>query len=281
MYMRRFVKRMAAAVLLSACLVSLSGCSSNQDAETDSTISMDGTPVDDSMAQSIMLSAAQTLGVPKDQLIVQKTLAESTGDATTAAIYEAQLEVREDMGELKNVNMDEGSVVLLADGSYTVVIPVDFTEGTKKYVMNINMATQQIQAEFTDMSAGVEEDTSMGTLLKTATVYTVIGIGTVFLVLIFISILISCFKYIHAWEESKKKAAAPAPIPKAAAPAPTPKAAAPAVKPVAAAPAVTGPDLSDDAELVAVMTAAIAAYEGSATSNGLVVRSIRRVGLGR
>ena len=87
--MRRFVKRMAAAVLLSACLVSLSGCSSNQDtAETDSTISMDGTPVDDSMAQSIMLSAAQTLGVPKDQLIVQKTLAESTGDTTTAAIYE-------------------------------------------------------------------------------------------------------------------------------------------------------------------------------------------------
>ena len=264
--MRRFVKRMAAAVLLSACLVSLSGCSSNQDtAETDSTISMDGTPVDDSMAQSIMLSAAQTLGVPKDQLIVQKTLAESTGDATTAAIYEAQLEVREDMGELKNVNMDEGSVVLLADGSYTVMIPVDFTEGTKKYVMNINMATQQIQAEFTDMSAGVAEDTSMGTLLKTATVYTIIGIGTVFLVLIFISILISCFKYIHAW-----KAAVPAPK---AAPAP-------AVKP-AAAPAVTGPDLSDDAELVAVMTAAIAAYEGSATSNGLVVRSIRRVGLGR
>ena len=256
--MRRFVKRMAAAVLLSACLVSLSGCSSNQDtAETDSTISMDGTPVDDSMAQSIMLSAAQTLGVP-------------TGDATTAAIYEAQLEVREDMGELKNVNMDEGSVVLLADGSYTVMIPVDFTEGTKKYVMNINMATQQIQAEFTDMSAGVAEDTSMGTLLKTATVYTIIGIGTVFLVLIFISILISCFKYIHAWEEGKKKAAAPAPK---AAPAP-------AVKP-AAAPAVTGPDLSDDAELVAVMTAAIAAYEGSATSNGLVVRSIRRVGLGR
>ena len=71
-------------------------------------------------------------------------------------------------------------------------------------------------------------------------------------------------------EEGKKKAAAPAPK---AAPVP-------AVKP-AAAPTVTGPDLSDDAELVAVMTAAIAAYEGSATSNGLVVRSIRRVGLGR
>ena len=41
--------------------------------------------------------------------------------------------------------------------------------------MNINMATQQIQAEFTDMSAGIEEDTSMGTLLKTATVYTTVS----------------------------------------------------------------------------------------------------------
>ena len=67
--MRRFVKRMAAAVLLSACLVSLSGCSSNQDtAETDSTISMDGTPVDDSALRSWhrMLSAARTLGGRKE-----------------------------------------------------------------------------------------------------------------------------------------------------------------------------------------------------------------------
>ena len=90
-------------------------------------------------------------------------------------------------------------------------------------------------------------------------------------------------------EEGATTGAAPVAAPKAVAPvaaapkaaAPAPKAApVPAVKP-AAAPAVTGPDLSDDAELVAVMTAAIAAYEGSATSNGLVVRSIRRVGLGR
>ena len=81
-------------------------------------------------------------------------------------------------------------------------------------------------------------------------------------------------------EEGAAAAGAPVAAPVAAAPAAPAAAPAPAVKP-AAAPAVTGPDLSDDAELVAVMTAAIAAYEGSATSNGLVVRSIRRVGLGR
>ena len=103
----------------------------------------------------------------------------------------------------------------------------------------------------------------MGSLLETATVYAVIGIGTVFTVLIFISLLIACFKLIHKWEnglKAKNDAPAPAPVPVKAAP---------------AAPAA-GPDLSGDAELVAVITAAIAAYEGT-SSNGLVVRSIRRV----
>ena len=35
-------------------------------------------------------------------------------------------------------------------------------------------------------------------------------------------------------------------------------------------------DLSDDLELVAVIAAAIAAYEGSASTDGFVVRTIRR-----
>ena len=53
--------------------------------------------------------------------------------------------------------------------------------------------------------------------------------------------------------------------PKAAAPAPT------------AAPAEEE-NLTDDTELVSVITAAIAAYEGKETvDNGLVVRSIKRV----
>ena len=256
MYMRRLFKRMAAAVLVSACLVSLSACSKTEEETESLSISMDGTPVEDAMGQSLLLSAAQTLGASDEQLVVQGKLAQSQGDTVSAELYQAQLDVREEMGALRSVDIEDGSVVLLEDGSYTVILPVEFAEGTKKYVMNLNMATQQIQAQFTDMSAGVEEDSSIGGLLRTASVYTLIGLGTVFCVLVFISLLISCFKFIHAWEEGKKKAAAPAPK---AAPAP-------AVKP-AAAPAVTGPDLSDDAELVAVMTAAIAAYEGSATSN--------------
>ena len=96
------------------------------------------------------------------------------------------------------------------------------------------------------------------------------GMGVVFAVLIFISWLISMFKYISVFEakmKAKKNAAAAAP----AAPAP---AAAPAPT---AAPAEEE-NLTDDTELVSVITAAIAAYEGKETvDNGLVVRSIKRV----
>lgn len=106
-----------------------------------------------------------------------------------------------------------------------------------------------------------------GEKMAKAGMNTLMGMGVVFAVLIFISWLISMFKYISVFEakmKAKKNAAAPAPAP-AAAPAPT------------AAPAEEE-NLTDDTELVSVITAAIAAYEGKETvDNGLVVRSIKRV----
>ena len=71
------------------------------------------------------------------------------------------------------------------------------------------------------------------------------------MVLIFISLLISCFKYINAFE-NKKKLAAPAP----ATPAPTP----------APAAMVQEEELVDDLELVAVITAAIAAFDNTVSA---------------
>lgn len=264
--MRRLMKRAAAAVLMAACLVSLSACTAKQEdaAAKVSEISTDGTPADDAMAQSLKLSAAQTLGATVDQLIVGEAVAKAQGDVSTATLYKNQLDVRHELGDIKAVGLDQASVVLLSDGSYTVMMPVTFTEGTMQYVLNLNMATQEIKTEFTELGNPEEENKSIGALMETATVYAVIGIGTVFAVLIFISLLIACFKFIHKWETGANiKKDTPVPV----------KTPAPAAAP---APAAIGPDLSDDAELVAVITAAIAAYEGT-SSNGLVVRSIRRV----
>lgn len=100
---------------------------------------------------------------------------------------------------------------------------------------------------------------SMGDLMTKAALNTVIGMGTVFVVLILISGIISCFAVIPKIQESFSKKNAPAPEKAAEA--------APVVEEVE--------EYADDTELVAVIAAAIAAYEGTST-DGFVVRSIKR-----
>lgn len=99
-------------------------------------------------------------------------------------------------------------------------------------------------------------------ILQKAGLNTVIGMGTVFIVLIFISFVIALLPKLTAVVEGKGKKKEAAPAPKAA---PAPAAAAPAVE----------EELADDLELVAVISAAIAAYTGT-SSDDFVVRSIRR-----
>lgn len=100
---------------------------------------------------------------------------------------------------------------------------------------------------------------STGEIMAKAGMNTLIGMGTVFAVLILISLIISCFTFISKFEKQKKQEA------------PAPAAAAPVVEQTAA-----NEELSDDTELVAVIAAAIAAYEGAASTDGFVVRSIRK-----
>ena len=98
-----------------------------------------------------------------------------------------------------------------------------------------------------------------------AGVNTIIGISVVFIALLFISFVISLFKYINKFEQMlADKKAGKAPAPKAE---PTP---APVIEEV--------PEM-DDLELIAVITAAIHAYEeaqGNTVSGDLVVRSIKK-----
>lgn len=103
---------------------------------------------------------------------------------------------------------------------------------------------------------------SFGEILQKAGLNTIIGMGTVFVILIFISLVIALLpKLTGMIENFGKKKEAPAAVP-----------AAPKAEP--AAPAEVE-ELSDDLELVAVISAAIAAYTGT-SSDGFVVRSIRR-----
>lgn len=103
----------------------------------------------------------------------------------------------------------------------------------------------------------------MGKLMEQAGLNTLMGLGIVFLVLLFLSFLISQIHWIPDLIEGKnreKEAAKAAAAPKAA-PAP--------------APVAEEEEYVDDLELVAVISAAIAASENT-SADGFVVRSIKK-----
>lgn len=113
------------------------------------------------------------------------------------------------------------------------------------------------------------EKKSLGETMMTALLNTVMGIVIVFCVLVLIAWIISLFKYINKFETNRaaKKAAQSASLEQTV--------------PVLDE-AVPEEEFSDDLELVAVITAAIHAYEEASgndvPADGLVVRSIRKVG---
>ena len=107
-------------------------------------------------------------------------------------------------------------------------------------------------------SLDVSAKFGIGEILTKAGLNTLLGMGTVFAVLIFLALVISSMKYIPVIiDKFTKKQEAPAAAP------------APVVEEVVTV------DETDDLELIAVITAAIAAQEGTST-DGFVVRSIRR-----
>ncbi len=123
-----------------------------------------------------------------------------------------------------------------------------------------------VDMELTDMS--LEVINTLGEKMQKASMNTVMGLGTVFLILILISLIIWAFKFIPYLLNRSKQ---PQPAPAAGMPAP-PQAPARAKAP--ARPSATAMR-QDSLELAAVIAAAIAAETGM-PADGFVVRSIKR-----
>ena len=104
---------------------------------------------------------------------------------------------------------------------------------------------------------------TMGEKMAGAGVTTLLGLGTTFMILCLIWLILSIMGKIMTAGRAKKAAPAAAAVTPAATAAP--------------AASAKNENLANDAELVAVITAAIAAYEGSGAASNLVVRSIQRV----
>lgn len=214
-------------------------------------------------------------GVTYDQLYEQ---AESFGTALKGASKEEVLEAAEyyesygdegtiyvDLCEQWAAAMDvSGDFVKVAEKGFTVTKSgKTLTTDLTLVFENRNVTFQMVYNYHSMTLTGVtiEPVYSLGEKMAKAGMNTLICISIVFLVLIFISLIISCFK-IFPYLEARKKAKAAGTV-------------------EAKDQMVTQIEkreeqqLSNDTELVAVIAAAIAAYEGTSTSD-FVVRSIRR-----
>lgn len=193
-----------------------------------------------------------------DQVLVNNLQDQVADNAVYTQGLAAWESAKEEIGTLNGITGHSIS----GDGeSVTVNMDVDGELHDAEVVMVINTTTYELE------SITVNVIKSLGELMTNAALNTLIGMGTVFIVLILIAWLISCFKYISVFEKKMadrkaKKNAANAP------------AAAPATAPAAAV--VEEAEEEDDCELVAVIAAAIAASEGATSTDGFVVRSIRR-----
>lgn len=177
---------------------------------------------------------------------------QNSADTFTASAMESWSISKEELGEAKDGGAGETEVEA-SDGGYVVTVPMAFEKADANFVYTFDEAGSP-----TALSVDVQYP--MSVTLQRAALNTLMGLATVFLMLVFLSFVISLFKFIPKLLDGKKKQEAPAPAPAPAVPAPAP------------AEAV----VSDDSELIAVIAAAIAASEGTSTDD-FVVRSIRKV----
>ncbi len=153
------------------------------------------------------------------------------------------------MGELKQNTMDadmtEGTILAVVEGTdHNATVEVVYMKGA--------LSSFTVYTVYT-----------VGDSMEKAALNTLLGMGTVFCILILISLLISCFNFIPKIQAAFKKKDKKEEIKTAAAD-------------HTIAQIIEKEEQADDTELVAVIAAAIAASQGASSTDGFVVRSIRK-----
>ena len=176
-------------------------------------------------------------------------------DAFTTATMESWKSVKDELGAYSSIVSQD----VEKDGDVVTISTVAQFEKAKADVVLMLDLGQQM---YTRMTYSVQY--SLAANMQRAGMNTLMGIGIVFLMLVFLSFVIGLFKYIEKFQNvGKKKAAEEAPKAE--------EAPAPAIAQSEAA----DEDFADDLELVAVISAAIAAYENT-SGDSFVVRSIKK-----
>lgn len=241
--MNRKLKSLLAMICVLALTLTMSVCAFAADEVTD-----------DEVAN--YKSAAETLisqiaGFSDEE--IETYLAQN--DAFTTATMESWKGVKDELGAYSSIVSQD----VEKDGDVVTISTVAQFEKAKADVVLMLDLGQQM---YTSMTYSVQY--SLAANMQRAGMNTLMGIGIVFLMLLFLSFVIGLFKYIEKFQNvGKKKAAEEAPKAE--------EAPAPAIAQSEAA----DEDFADDLELVAVISAAIAAYENT-SGDSFVVRSIKK-----
>lgn len=258
--MKHWIRKAVLGLCLAVSFGALTACSSSE----NTTVTID--PAQKQTLEQFGEQQMEALGAMSAEDI-QKSIAQAEHDKN-AILYNGltnYLNSQDRLGAFVSVDSVEASE---DEDGYSIAIVATFEQRK----LDLTLGFDEDMTAYTEMTFSPEY--SMSEKMTDAAGNLLLGMGSVFVILIFIAWIISLFKYVNKIGQKKSpEAAAPK---KAAAPAP---AAAPAAVP--AAPALSG------AELEAVIAAAIAAYEaengtedgfvpGPTLNNGLVVRSIRK-----
>ncbi|HIZ79276.1 MAG TPA: OadG family protein [Candidatus Lachnoclostridium stercorigallinarum] len=245
----RKIKRIIAALCMAATLLALPACSQTQD-ESASTLDL-STSTQISMVSEALVS--QIVSIPEEELDGMIASQEQSRNYVLSEALTSWKNMIPDTGAFVEV---QSATAELQDNEYVCDLVAQFEER----LVDCQVYFDAESGEPTAISFAPRYTT--GERMQRAGLNTLIGMGTVFIVLIFISLLIYCFKYINVLDAKMKKKEAPAES-------------APVSGPEELVEAEPEENLADDLELVAVITAAIAASE-DVPADGLVVRSIKR-----
>ena len=241
--MNRKLKSLLAMVCVLALTLAMSVCAFAAD-----TVTEDEAANYKSAAETLI---SQIAGFSDEE--IENYLAQD--DPFTTATMESWKSVKDELGAYSSIVSQD----VEKDGDVVTISTVAQFEKAKADVVLMLDLGQQM---YTNMTYSVQY--SLAANMQRAGMNTLMGLGIVFLMLVFLSFVIGLFKYIEKFQNvGKKKAAEEAPKAE--------EAPAPAIAQSEAA----DEDFADDLELVAVISAAIAAYENT-SGDSFVVRSIKK-----
>lgn len=244
------MKKLYLVLCMALCMVALTACGNSKKSESTTTFNED--TIKSTFESTISSLASQDLSIITDEKTYESYVSQSTEELAQSIL--GLYNTTKDLGKYQSCG---DKTVSYADGKATVESKVKYEKDD--VVIRMTFASDD---EIESFSSDVYR--TFGQKMIKALLNTVMGMGTVFVVLIFISLIIGLLEYAPKLVGGKKKTETTQ-----------------VETTVVSAPVeevVEDEELVEDVELVAVITAAIMASLGDeAPEDGLVVRSIHRV----